>query len=362
MIRWLLAILLLAAPVSAQVRPGAFTTVTTTDTTANSLLVGCAVGSTTCTGGIKSGPISGSTGTFSGNVTMSSSNSGATNSVSVLNTSNTASSNALLALSVAGTSAGDAYATFAVTGATTWAIGVDNSASDAFVLAASSGLGTTNVASWASSTGILTSGANIVVTAGTNAGLGFEAAQGGGASAFGKFDASADTASLSVRAYASGFNAFTHAAQALAGYTEVWGDTVSGAGTLGMLIGVSTNVPIKFATNNLYRWGINGAGDFTIGTSSKIALSNGVPNTSSCGGSSTIAGNDYAILQNKGSNNVASCSFSFGHTWSTAPICVASSATGNIVVTSIATTTTALILNFAATANLEAFQILCMGY
>jgi hypothetical protein len=49
---------LLMPPLDAQPRAGSFTTVTLTDTTANALLVGCAVGSTTCTGGIKSGGLS----------------------------------------------------------------------------------------------------------------------------------------------------------------------------------------------------------------------------------------------------------------------------------------------------------------
>ncbi len=46
------------AAAAAQLRPGVFTTLQTTDTTANSLLVGCALGSTTCTGGVKAGQVS----------------------------------------------------------------------------------------------------------------------------------------------------------------------------------------------------------------------------------------------------------------------------------------------------------------
>jgi hypothetical protein len=66
---------LLMPPLDAQPRAGSFTTMTTTDTTANSVLVGCTVGSTTCSGGIKSGPvvastITGTTGDFSSTVTV----------------------------------------------------------------------------------------------------------------------------------------------------------------------------------------------------------------------------------------------------------------------------------------------------
>lgn len=58
---WLLTLVLVPATAGAQLRPGAFTTLQTTDTTssatANSVLVGCALGSTTCTGGIKGGTL-----------------------------------------------------------------------------------------------------------------------------------------------------------------------------------------------------------------------------------------------------------------------------------------------------------------
>ncbi|MCR4374156.1 MAG: hypothetical protein NUW22_04845 [Acidobacteria bacterium] len=56
----ILAVAIVAAnptPLSAQVRPVIATTVQTTDTTANALIVGCAIGSTTCTGGVRAGTI-----------------------------------------------------------------------------------------------------------------------------------------------------------------------------------------------------------------------------------------------------------------------------------------------------------------
>lgn len=56
---WLLSWLII--PVAAQVRAGLFSTLVTTDTTANSLLVGGAVGGSTGTGGIKAGPITSTT-------------------------------------------------------------------------------------------------------------------------------------------------------------------------------------------------------------------------------------------------------------------------------------------------------------
>lgn len=77
--------------------------------------------------------------------TIGSTNAGATNTLTIQNASNTASSNALQQVTVAGTSAGDAFQTFTVSGTTNWSQGVDNSDSDAYVLAASTALGTTNV-------------------------------------------------------------------------------------------------------------------------------------------------------------------------------------------------------------------------
>lgn len=77
--------------------------------------------------------------------TIGSSNSGGTNNLTITNTSNTASSNALSQITVAGTSAGDPFQTFTVTGGASWSQGADNSDSDAFVVAASTALGTTNI-------------------------------------------------------------------------------------------------------------------------------------------------------------------------------------------------------------------------
>jgi hypothetical protein len=83
------------------------------------------------------------------NSSIGASNSGATNTFTVTNPSNTASSQALVNVSVGGGTAGDAFTTYTVSGATDWSTGVDNSASDAFVIAASTALGTTNVMSMA---------------------------------------------------------------------------------------------------------------------------------------------------------------------------------------------------------------------
>jgi len=79
------------------------------------------------------------------NNTTGASNSGATNTFTVTNPSNTASSKANIVVTVGGSSADDATHQSVVSGVTTWTWGVDNSASDAFVVSASSSLGTTDV-------------------------------------------------------------------------------------------------------------------------------------------------------------------------------------------------------------------------
>lgn len=74
--------------------------------------------------------------------------------LTVSNTDNTnTASNAKNAISVGGASGGDAFTTYSVNGVTDWSHGIDNSDSDAYVLAASSALGTTNVARY-STTGV----------------------------------------------------------------------------------------------------------------------------------------------------------------------------------------------------------------
>ena len=88
-------------------------------------------------------------------VTIGSSNSGATNTLTVTNLSNTATSSANIVSSVGGSTAADPTYQAAVSGVTTWTWGVDNSVTsptaDPFVLAQGTALGTNNVMSVATS-------------------------------------------------------------------------------------------------------------------------------------------------------------------------------------------------------------------
>ena len=71
--------------------------------------------------------------------------SGANADIAISNTSNTAGSNAALLITAAGALAGDAFTQYSIFAVQAWASGVDNSDSQAFVIAASSTLGTSNV-------------------------------------------------------------------------------------------------------------------------------------------------------------------------------------------------------------------------
>lgn len=83
--------------------------------------------------------------TASGDVTVSKSTASNTSIVSATQTDNTSgTSHARLQAVSGGGSGGDAFTRYAITGVTEWSTGIDNSDSDAYVIAASSALGTSN--------------------------------------------------------------------------------------------------------------------------------------------------------------------------------------------------------------------------
>lgn len=106
-------------------------------------------------------PISGDTvtiGAVSGGnfAEFTASLSGVTPAVAVRNTSNTASSGAVVLVQVAGAAASDAYSRYDISAVQSWTAGLDNSDSDAYVIAASATLGTTNRLRLDASTGAAT--------------------------------------------------------------------------------------------------------------------------------------------------------------------------------------------------------------
>lgn len=86
--------------------------------------------------------------------------------IEATNTDNTnGASRSGFEVAVGGASAGDPYVNFLVSGAGVYTMGIDNSVSDNFVIAASAALGTSNIASWTSA-GALTNAGSITATTG----------------------------------------------------------------------------------------------------------------------------------------------------------------------------------------------------
>ncbi len=79
-----------------------------------------------------------------GDFSLTSAAAGTTRGITISNTSAAAGSSAVLAMGVNGGVAADPYILFDISGVVDWAIGVDNSDSDAFVLSLSSTLGSSN--------------------------------------------------------------------------------------------------------------------------------------------------------------------------------------------------------------------------
>ena len=88
-----------------------------------------------------------------GNVLLTRAQVGGGVAIAMTNTDNTnPASDCAIIMNTGGSSAGDTFITFANTSVTAWTAGLDNSASDAFVIAASSTLGTSNAVSINAST------------------------------------------------------------------------------------------------------------------------------------------------------------------------------------------------------------------
>ena len=123
--------------------------------------------------------------------------------------------------------------------------------------------------------------------------------------------------------------------------------------------------PITFTE----RWGINNAGDFTFGTASHIADSSGTPTTSctNCTAGSSITGTDYAFTLFYGTSGTPATTIqtvTFGHTWSSPPVCTASTAsTTTIQLFPLATTTAVSVTTQGPMSPTVAYvQVLCRGY
>ena len=154
--------------------------------------------------------------------------SGASRKIHIENTSNNSGADALLELHVGGTSAGDPKISFGVEGiaAATWALGVDNSDSDKFVISANAALGTDNV---------------LTLTDGGNVGIGVSPGK--------RLDVKATGDDLVIRALGSNGNV---AAQI--------GATNTDEGYFDLLDGASTKVRISANMSTYFNGGNVGIG------------------------------------------------------------------------------------------------------
>lgn len=289
----IILLLALSASIAAQERPIAGTTIQTTDTSANSALIGCAVGSTTCTGGIKAGPITGSTLNLTGTLT------GVAANLSGL-------------LSVTG------FGTHLFsTGGT---------------------------------------GGNGLRVRNTTAGTGnYSILELGN-------DALADN--LYIQSFSSTFTT--------SGRLVAAGALLEARGAGGLSISASDAAgDIRFysgATPTL-RFQINDAGDWLKG--SNVMDSTGTPTVNSgFRTGNSIVGTDYAFTVNVGTSggSATSGTVNFGHTWTTAPVCVAQSyfsdVTPAVMASAVAAAnTTQVQISFTSTSsNFMVISVLCRSY
>lgn len=118
---------------------------------------------------------------------------------------------------------------------------------------------------------------------------------------------------------------------------------------------------VKGGTLAISNIGVNSTSDVTL--SNNLMDATGTPSRQSgCGGGGATAGRDYAFTQSRGGGTDTNCVVLFGHTWSTAPVCVASIQNGNVPVTTINASTTGVTLSYASTSSSEMFQVLCRSY
>ena len=176
--------------------------------------------------------------------------------------------------------------------------------------------------------------------------------------AYALLKATAGTTVAELNAFSQGYTTSTWDVQAGAALSG------TGAGGLSVVASHASGAIRFYAGGTAIRWGINAAGDFTLGPSAKIADSSGTP---TCGaGCSGIAGTDYAFRYADAGGAV----INFGHTWSTAPVCVANSETVTMpgshfryyaVVTTTTTATVAFNGDLAGGGNGNV-SILCRSY
>jgi hypothetical protein len=170
--------------------------------------------------------------------------------------------------------------------------------------------------------------------------------------------ATAGTTVANLAAFSQGYT--TGSSDVQAGASLV----CTGAGGLSISAENAAGV-IRFYTGaSVLRWGINAAGDKTFGASSHIADSAGTPViTSGFGAGPTITGTDYGFVIAIGTGTSTGGLVTFGHAFTNAPICVASTTSTSLDNMTLLSSTSTLTIGYdsAALAGVGIY-VLCRGY
>ncbi len=179
-----------------------------------------------------------------------------------------------------------------------------------------------------------------------------------GAGNYAQAVASTDTSNVYFKNYSS---TFTPSGTALASGGELSSD---GAGGLSVAATHASGALRFYAGGTTQRWGINAAGDGTFGTSSHISDSSGTPTIASGfgTGSPSIVGRDYAFQVTIGATGSTTGTVNFGHTFTTAPVCVAIGNASFTVLQASIPTTTQVTFSYQGSVGGETIQVLCRGY
>ena len=430
---WWIFLLMPSGCLFAQPAPTIVSTLQTTNTGATSVSVGCAVGSSTCTGGISFGTAAGTSISLSGgyleiqpNVPVSqtyrlvnnagtlqwngialasgSSLSGTTNTIPLFTASNAVGNSIMtqsgttitVATTLTATTLNGLLGTANQTGLTgvgTITSGVWNSTKIGLAYGGTnsdlSGTGGTSQFLRQNSVGAavtvvrpattdLSDGSNVALLNAVNVFTGagttqISTAAGNTSNALNVRNTSAGTAAnafLSVGTDVTQDQTFLQSYSSTytpSGYQQASGSALVGNAAGGLSVGAlnaSTGVLRFFTGGNNIRWGINAAGDFTVGSSANIADSGGTPTIASGFGSgATITGNDYAFVVFNGTTNSTGGTINFGHTWTHNPVCMMNS---NVIPSAStlsigAVSTTQLSMAQTSSSNYSVY-VLCRGY
>ena len=410
---WWIFLLMPASVLFAQPAPTIVTTLQTTDTGATSVSVGCAVGSSTCTGGISFGSAAGNTISLSGgyleiqpNVPVSQTyrlvnNAGTLqwNGIALASGSSLSGTTNTIPLFTASNAVGNSIMTQSgttVTVATTLTATTLNGLLGTANQTGLTGVGTITSGVWNSTKIGLAYGGTNADLSGTGGTSQFLRQNSSGAAITVVRPATTDLSDGSNVALLNASNVFTGNFQqqapstatsnAYSQYTNTGGSTYVGAdnstgsgfntganyagvlytnSTGGLGIETAGATAIRFLTNATQRWGINSAGDWTGGTSADIVDSGGTPTFTGFGSGAILSGTDYAMDIFQGTTNSTGGTITFGHTWSNKAVCVASSngtsSTINIALSTVVIGPSQLLVSTANTSN-QHIYILCRGY